>query len=106
MSLWKNPKRIVGLATHIGLDVLSVGVYDPIIHFNNGEKAALDIMELLKVDPGYYMTKSCRSVNMCRKRLSIYRMSEPQKKCQKVLRHSKTEGISCEKGGGLKLCTS
>ena len=34
-----------------------VGVYDAIAHFNNGEKAVLDIMELLKIDPGYYMTK-------------------------------------------------
>ena len=59
--------------------MLSVGVYDGISNFN-GEKAALDIMELLNVDRGYYMTKSCRSVNMHRKRSSIYRVSEPQKK--------------------------
>ena len=66
-------------ATHVGLDVLYVGVYDAIAHFNNGEKAALDIMELLKVDPGYMM-KSCRSFNMRCKRLSIYSMLELQKK--------------------------
>ena len=43
-------------ATHVGIDVLSVGVYNAIAnaiaiaiaHFNNGEKAALNIMELLK----------------------------------------------------------
>ena len=93
--------------THVGLDVLSVGVYDVIAYFSNGEKAALDIMELLKIDPGYSMTKCCRSVNNRRKRSSIYRMSEVQKKRRKVLRHSKekkqqdknmeTEGTSCEK---------
>ena len=76
-------------ATHVGLDVLSVGVYDAISHFSNGEKAALNIMELLKIGSGYYMTKSCRSPNLRRKRLSIYRMSEPQKKRRKALRHSK-----------------
>ena len=54
-------------ATHVGLDVLSVGVYHATDHFNNGEKAALDIMELLKIDPGYYMTKCWKSVNMHRK---------------------------------------
>ena len=54
-------------ATHVGLDVLSVGVYHATDHFNNGEKVALDIMELLKIDPGYYMTKCSRSVNMHRK---------------------------------------
>ena len=61
----------------------------------------------LPIDPGYYMTKCCRSVNNRRKRSSIYRMSEVQKKHRKVLRHSKekkqqdknmeTEGTSCEK---------
>ena len=75
-------------ATHIGLDALSFGMCDAIAHFNNGEKAALDIMELLKIDSGYYMTKSCKSVNTCRKHPSIYSMLEPQKK-QKVLRRSK-----------------
>ena len=35
--------------------MLSVGVYDAISHFN-GEKAALDILELLNCYPGYYMT--------------------------------------------------
>ena len=34
----------VSKATHVGLDVLPVGVYDPITHFNNGQKAALDVM--------------------------------------------------------------
>ena len=76
-------------ATHVGLDVLSVGVYDAISNFNYGEKVALYIMELLNIDPGYYMTKSCRSVNMRRKRSSIFRMSELQEKRRKILRHSK-----------------
>ena len=58
-------------------------------------------MELLNTDPGYYMTKCCRSVNICRKR-----SSEPQRKRRKVVRHSKkkqqdknieTEGTSYEK---------
>ena len=37
-------------------------------------------MELLKIDQGYCMTRSCRSVNMRRKLPSVYRMSKPQKK--------------------------
>ena len=40
-------------ATHVGLDVFSVGVYDAISHFNNGVKAALHIMELLQIKLGY-----------------------------------------------------
>ena len=72
----KGFTSILGLVADISLDsgkLLCVAI----LYFKNCEKAALDIMELLKVDPGYYMTKSCRSVNMRRKRLSIYRMSEP-----------------------------
>ena len=76
-------------ATHVGLDNVSVGVYDAIAHFNNCEKVALSIMKLLKIDLGYYKTKCCRSVNMCRKRSSIYNMSEPSKRHRKVLHHSK-----------------
>ena len=96
----------VSNATHFGLDVLSVGVYDAIEHFNIGGKGALDIMELLKIDPDYYMTMCCRSYNMRRKRSSIYRIWELQKKCRKILLHSKkrqqeknteTEGTSHEK---------
>ena len=66
-------------ATHVGLDVLPVGVYDTISHFNNDEKAVLDIMKLLQIDRGYYMTKSFKCFNMRRKLSSIYKMSEPQK---------------------------
>ena len=67
----------------------------------------LDITGLLKMDPDYYMTQCCRSINIRLNRSSIYRMSEPQKKRRKVLRHSKkkqegknfeTEGSSYEKG--------
>ena len=67
VMIWNHVPK----TTHVGLDVLSVGVYDAIAHFNNGEKSALDITELLKIDPGYYMTKSSRSVNIGRKRSSI-----------------------------------
>ena len=73
-------------AAHVGSDILSAGVYDAIAHFNNGEK---DIIELLKIDPGDYMTKCCRSVSTRRKRSSIYSISELQKKRRKVLSHSK-----------------
>ena len=102
-----NDVELFSKATHAGLNVLSVDVYDAIAHFNNGEKGALDIMELLRIDQGYCMTKSCRSVNMRRKLPSIYRMSKPQKKRRKVQRHSKkkqpgknikTKGTSYEKG--------
>ena len=95
-------------STHVGLNILSVGVYDAITHFNIGEKAVIDIMELLKIDPSVYMTNSCRTVNARRKRSSIFRMSEKLKKRRKIHRHSKKktqdknidiEGPTYEPGG-------
>ena len=50
--MWNSEPK----ATHIGLAVLSYGVYDATTHFDNGEKVVLDIIELLKVDQCYYMT--------------------------------------------------
>lgn len=76
-------------ATHVGLYVLSVGVYDVIAYFNKSEDTALDIAELIKISRGYYMTKYSRSVNMPCKSSCIYTMSELQIKLPKVLRHSK-----------------
>ena len=83
--MWNRRHKV----THVGVNVLTVGVYDTNAHFNNGEKVALDIMELLEIDPGYYMTKSCRSVNMHRNCSYIYWMSEQQKNRRKWLRYSK-----------------
>ena len=37
--------------TYFWLDVLSISVYDAIEYFNNDEKTALDIIELLKIYP-------------------------------------------------------
>ena len=41
--------NLVLKSTHIGLDIFSVGVYDAIVHFNNGEIAAIDIMDYLRL---------------------------------------------------------
>ena len=98
----KGFSSVVGVVSAISIDdgkVLNVAI----LYFNNGEKAGLNIIELLKVDPGYYMTKSCRSVNMCRKRSYINIMSEPQKKKQqnKTIETEGASRASYEKGSFL-----
>ena len=55
--------------------------------------AALYIMELLKIDPGHYITMSCRSVSMRKKCPSIYTITKPQRKLRNVLRHFKKKAI-------------
>jgi len=63
-----------------------MGVYDAIAHFNYGEKAALDILELINIEPGTYTKSICNTINKERKRRSAYRMSENQKKRRKMIR--------------------
>ena len=63
-------------------------------------------MEPIRINPGYYMTKCWRSVNMSRKYSYIYRMSELQKKREGAASFQKkqedknleTEEASYEKG--------
>ena len=103
-TIWNRVPK----ANHVGLGTLCFGVYDAISHFNYGQKASLDTMRMLKIAPGYHMTKSCGIINKERKRLSVYKSSEPQKKRRKILRHLKKkkndklvekEGLSYEAGG-------
>jgi len=68
-TIWNRVPK----STHVGLSTLCFGVYDAIGHFNYGQKAALDTMKLLNINPGFYMMKSCGSVNRKRKRLSVYK---------------------------------
>ena len=82
-------------------------------HFNYGQKAALDTIRLLGIDPGIYITKFCGSINKKRKHQSIYKILSPEKKRPKILRHSlkkrndkvvEQEGISYEAGGFWNIC--
>ena len=45
--------------THVGLSILTVGVYDALAHFNIGEKAVLDIFRLMYIEPG--VTTVCKN---------------------------------------------
>jgi len=49
-------------SNHVGLHILSLGVYDAICHFNYGEKATLDIFTLLNIEL-FYTTRGCTSIN-------------------------------------------
>ena len=84
--------------------ILSVGVYDAISHFNYGEKATLDVLKLLNVEPdmfttiicdsepGMFTTIICDTVNRERKRSAVYRPTESAKK------NIEQEGTSYEDG--------
>ena len=72
---------------HVGLNILSVGVYDAIAHFNYGEKATLDVLDYINVEPGIFTKTMCNAINKERKRSAAYRASETVKKRRKILRH-------------------
>ena len=38
-------------ANHVGINILSLGVYDAIAHFNDGAIASLEILKGMNVDP-------------------------------------------------------
>ena len=59
--IWNREPKV----THVELHVLSVGVYDAIAHFNNGEKAALDIVELLNAHPFIGCRNHRKNVRRC-----------------------------------------
>ena len=90
------------------MTTLSLGVYDAIAHFNDGAIAAINILEHLNLKPGTFMQKALQTQNLLRKRRYVYRMSEPQLKRRKVIRHSRKkkqdknidkEGPTYEAGG-------
>ena len=91
-------------ATHVGLSTLCSWVSDAVSHFKYGQKAALDTIRLLDIDPGICMTKSCGSWKT--KHQSIYKSLSTQKNVEKSSHSSKKrndkvveqEGTSYEAG--------
>ena len=57
---------------HVGLNILSVGVYDAIAHFNYGEKATLDVLDYINVEPSIFTKTMCNAINKERKRSSSF----------------------------------
>ena len=60
-------------ATHVGINNLSLGVYDAIAYFNYGMKATLDVFKMLNIEPGIYTMQICDNLNKERKRNALYK---------------------------------
>ena len=56
-------------ATHVGINNLSLGVYDAIAYFNYGMKATLHVFKMLNIEPGIYAMQICDNLNKERKRM-------------------------------------
>ena len=62
-------------ATHVGINNLSLGVYDAIAYFNYGMKSTLDVFKMLNIEPGIYTMQICDNLNNERKRSALYEIS-------------------------------
>ena len=99
-------------ANYEGIDILNLGVYDATAHFNAGAIAFLDILKDMNMKPGDHRMKDLLIQNEPRKIHAPYRMSEPQLKRRKIIRHCRKkkqdrnldkEGTTCEAGGFYSL---
>ena len=74
-------------ATHVGINNLSLGVYDAIAYFIYGMKATLDVFKMLNIEPGIYTMQICDNLNKERKRSALYKISDKYKKRWKPICH-------------------
>ena len=74
-------------ANHVSIDILSLGVYDTIAHFNDGAIASLEILKDTNMEPGDHMMKGFQIQSESGKIYTAYRMSEPQLKRRQIIRY-------------------
>ena len=72
-------------ATHVGINNLSLRVYDAIAYFNYGIKATSDVFKMLNMEPVFILCKCV--ITSTRKRNALYKISDKYKKRRKLIRH-------------------
>ena len=75
------------MANHPGIDILNLGVYDSITHFNDGATESLDILKNMNMEPGDHMMKGLQIQNESLKIHTACRISDSQLKIRKLVRH-------------------
>ena len=83
--IWERvPKEVF-----VGSQVLSLGVYDAVAHFNMGATATIKVLEQLHITPGKYCEEECRERDIRRVKSANLKEDEKSKKRRKVLRGKK-----------------
>ena len=72
-----------------GSDVLKLGVYDAVAHFNIGSQAALNVLELLEIDPGTFCLAELHHQDQERVHKAEFKAQEENKKKRKIRRARK-----------------
>ena len=70
----------------MGSDVLRLGVYDAVAHFNIGANAAVQVLSRMGIIPGEFCTHACTSTDRLRIKKSNYKADEKNKKQRKIIR--------------------
>ena len=61
---------------NVGINNLSLGVYDAIAYFNYGMKSTLDVFKMLNIEQGIYTMQICDNLDKERKRSALYKISD------------------------------
>ena len=72
----------------VGSDVLHVGVYDAVSHFNIGCKSALNVLTNMGMNPGVFCTAEMKSADNLRVQKGEYKENAKNKKKEKNLESS------------------
>ncbi len=102
--IWNRlPKEVF-----IGSEVLKLGVYDAVAHFNIGSQAAVNVLELLGIDPGTFCLTELEQQDRERVHKAEFKAKEETKKKRKIRRarkkknadkYSQKEGVTYAAGG-------
>ena len=80
--IWERlPKQVF-----VGSDVLRLGVYDAVAHFNIGANAAVQVLSSMGFIPGEFCTHACTSTDRLRIKKANYKADEKNKKQRKIIR--------------------
>jgi hypothetical protein len=96
--IWNRlPKEVF-----IGSEVLKLGVYDAVAHFNIGSQAALNVLELRGIDPGTFCHAELEQQDHERVDKAEFKAQEENKKKRKIRRErKKTNTDKCSQKWGV-----
>lgn len=73
----------------VGSDMLKLGVYDAVSHFNIGAETVIKVFDKLGIKSGTFTTSACESSDRLRVAKGNYKAEEKNKKRRKIIRGKK-----------------
>ena len=79
---------------YVSLDCLKFGLHDAVGHFNIEMKSSILVYEKLKMVPGAYTLKGCKTLNLKRIRWSLYKCNKQNQLRRQSLRTKKMKATN------------